>query len=436
MVRIEFFRTKKEKIMNYKILNIPLLNSNNIFTYSIGKEFFLYAPLSEIICNVTEDEISDLENELQKKSERSKNELLNIIKENKSEFFSIQSLQQSNELTILLNQICNFTCAYCYSAKGRSNVSLDTMKMRTILEYFICGNTNSHLEIVFSGGGDPVLSFEKFSIGVEYAKVVAAKEDKTVSFGIVTNGSKLNDKYIDFIIRNNIGLVVSFDILEDVHNTQRSSYNVVACTLDKLISKGIPFGIRSTITPLNVNRMHEMVEELHNRFPEAKSAAFEVVLNDKLFASIDELRSFYTSFKENIFRTIDLGYDYGISIGNTIINNIETCKDRACFGKIVVTPDGNITACSRISSSKEDFFDNFLYGYIDNNSVNIDYNKYDTLNKKNVYTYKECSSCIAKWHCSGGCLLSRHVYNEKYFGEYCKFMQDMTIETLIRKFNL
>lgn len=421
--------------MNYKILNIPTLNSNDIFAYSVGEECFLYAPLSGAVCGVTKDEIAELESELEKGSRDSENEFLKFIRENATGVFSIKSLHQSNELTILLNQICNFTCAYCYSAKGRSNVSLDTEKTRTVLEYFIRDNENSHLEIVFSGGGDPVLSFGTFSIGVEYAKEIAEKEGKTIRFGIVTNGSRLNDEYLDFIVRNKIELIVSFDILEDVHNAQRSSYDIVSCTLDKLISRGIQFGIRSTITPLNVNRMHEMVEELHNRFPEVKSAAFEVVLNDKLFASVEGLRSFYVSFKENIFRAVDLGDNYGISIGNTIINNIDACKDRACLGKFVVTPDGKITACSRISSSKEDFYNYFLYGSIEDDGINIDSARYSALNNENVYTHKECGSCIAKWHCSGGCLLARHVYDKEYFDEYCRFMQEMTIETLIRKFN-
>ena len=28
-----------------------------------------------------------------------------------------------------------------------------------------------------------------------------------------------------------------------------------------------------------------------------------------------------------------------------------------------------------------------------------------------------------------------NVYDKEYFDEYCRFMQEMTIETLIRKFN-
>ena len=414
-------------------MNIPALNKLQIFTHQLenGKQL-LYAPLSGCVVEAEGDEVALLE---QKALGKVEDDVITALCDSEATVSRVAYPDTITELTILLNQRCNFSCSYCYSANGRDNKEIDLEQLMKIIDWFVSPERGAELELVFSGGGDPMLSFGLLRQGVEYAVKKSDDCGVKLNIGVVTNGSTLLDEQIEFVKKYNIGLVVSFDIIESVHNKQRSHYSIVAATISKLCDKGVSFGIRSTITPLNAPLQEQMVEELHHKFPLVKSAAFECVLNKDLFATEKELEQFYINFEEHLFAAQALGESYGITIGNTIINNIDNCKERACLGKLVATPYGYITACSRISSHKEQYFDKFVYGEISKEKIVINKERIDDLMSKTVESYSDCSSCIAKWHCSGGCQLARHSLPTGYFECYCRFMRRLVVRTLLNKIN-
>lgn len=342
----------------------------------------------------------------------------------------IRSPYDIKVLTILLNQICNFSCAYCYSAKGRSKAVVSLESIKTILDFFITRDRGDYLQIVFSGGGDPLLSFDKFKVAVEYAESLARQKGVRLDVGVVTNGSLLDEKTIDYLKTSDIGLVVSFDILKDVHNAQRSHYDTVASTIDGLFKAGMSIGIRSTITPLNVGRQKEMVEELHERFPQASCVAFEAVINEQQFPDVSSLRKFYDSFVENFFLARERGRELGIEVGNTEYMNAFISQERSCLGKFVLTPEEKLTACSRISSSSEDHHDALVYGEVKDGKVCVDDARYREIMEEATAYNEECLECPARWNCGGGCLLARKSYSREYFKEHCRFICKMTERAL------
>lgn len=406
----------------------------DLFAYEAESgKYLLYAPISGTVGTASKEDIGHIEN---LSSNNETDDFIEAIAGEYGDICQISIPDNITELTILLNQKCNFSCSYCYSAAGRSNKVIDEAQLTTILDFFITRERGDSLQIVFSGGGDPVLSFDKFKNAVEYAKEKSIAHNITLSIGIVTNGSTLTCEHVDFIRRHNIELVVSCDILEDIHNAQRSHYDIVADTIDKLCEAGIEFGIRSTITPLNVARQKEMVEVLHRRFPKVRSAAFEAVLNRDLFPKVEDLTNFYDTFIEQIFEARKLGNKYGITIGNTLINNVHSLKNRACLGKLVVTPYGDLTACSRIASSQETHFEDFVYGRIVNGKIEIDARKYQTIMMHNADNEAGCDDCIAKWHCGGGCLLARLSNPKPYMDTYCDFTRKMTLRAIFENYDM
>lgn len=412
-------------------LSTPALNALDIFTCRLSdNQVLLYAPLADRVAISGEDEVLRLENVA---ARGGRDDDLTILSQREVDILGIACPDTISELSILINQRCNFSCSYCYSANGRDNQELEIKRLCQILDWFIHAARGIELDIVFSGGGDPMLSFAILQSGIDFAIKKAQGENVKLNFGIVTNGSTLSDEQMDFIKKHEIGLVISFDILKEIQNVQRSHYDIVVRTIDRLIEKNIAFGIRSTITPLNVCRQEEMVEELHRRCPEIRSAAFEAVLNLDLFSSPQDLEQFYMDFESHLFAAQDLGLHYGITIGNTVINNVDNCKRRACLGKLVVTPDGTITACSRLSSSREHYFNEFAYGKIEDGKIILNQEKYIRLMNENIKTNVECQSCIAKWHCSGGCLLARRSLSKEYFDCYCRFMRRMVVHALMNK---
>jgi radical SAM protein with 4Fe4S-binding SPASM domain len=423
-------------------MNTPKLNNKEIFVSEIRnfdtkEQYLVYAPFAGIFLPISEQDVLRLENTDEFPEDV---ELQNVIKSlsdnSENNLLKIETIQETTELSILLNHICNFSCSYCYSAKGRSNRAIDKHKLLSALNFFIDKiRTNAKkIQLTFSGGGDPLMSFALLKEAVEYSAKRGNEQGFGIDYGIVTNGTLLMPDFIDLVKRYQVNLVVSFDVLEEVQNQQRGKYKEVCEGINYLIGNGIYPGIRSTITPLNVHRMEEMTEEILSKFPALRGIAFEPVLNSSLFPNVFALTKFYDTFVEHYFKAAELGLCHNFFVGNTTINNTEVCKERACLSKFTLTPEGQITACSRISSSKEDFYEQFHYGTVgDNGKVMINSNKLDRIMQNNVYSYLDCNSCIAKWHCSGGCLLARHSYSPEYFDCHCEFIRKMTLMSLLNQ---
>lgn len=412
------------------MIRIPLLNSHDIFAYPCDGAYLMYAPLSGCAAMCDADDLTAMEDML---ATGNISDDLALLLEQSQPLLEREDAEGVTEMTILLNQVCNFSCSYCYSARGRDKSVLSREMLQHAIDTFIDPSRGTHLSLTFSGGGDPMLSFDLLAEAVKRARLLAQQKGIRLDIGVVTNGSVLTDEKIAFIRDNQLQLVVSCDILPDVHEAQRSHYEVVAATIDRLCGYGLTIGLRSTITPLNENRMEDMVDELHSRFPKVRSAAFEAVLNPSLFANIQAMRAFYRDFAEHIFAAIDHGHTMGIEIGNTVINNVSVCKTRSCLGKLVLTPHGTLTACSRIASPDDAHYESFVFGNIDaQDGMRINHDKYDAIMQAAHCRRTECNSCIAKYHCSGGCLLARKMLNHEQLLAYCEFNREMVTRKILK----
>lgn len=412
------------------MIRIPLLNSNDIFAYPSDGAYLLYAPLSGCAAMCEADELTKMEDML------ATGELgtdMAALLDKSQPVLEPQSAESVTEMTILLNQVCNFSCSYCYSARGRDKSVLNRDQLLHAIDMFVTQTRGSSLSLTFSGGGDPMLSYTLLAKAVQHAQSLARQKGIRLDIGVVTNGSLLTDEKIAFIRGHKLQLVVSCDILPDVHNAQRSHYEEVAATIDRLCAAGVAVGLRSTITPLNVCRMKEMVDVLRSRFPLVGCAAFEAVLNPSLFADIQAMRQFYLEFAEHIFAAIDYGHRQGVEIGNTVINNVSVCKTRSCLGKLVLTPHGSLTACSRIASPADEHYQDFVFGHVESQEgMHVDHDRYDAIMQSAHSRLAPCSYCIAKYHCSGGCLLARRMLNQEQMQAYCDFNREIVARKIIR----
>ena len=69
---------------------------------------------------------------------------------------------------VLPNYICNFSCSYCFSAKGRSNKALKKEHLKAALDYFIDSKRvrTDRLAISYLGGGEPTMSWDVVKFGL------------------------------------------------------------------------------------------------------------------------------------------------------------------------------------------------------------------------------------------------------------------------------
>ena len=101
------------------------------------------------------------------------------------------------------------------------------------------------------------------------------------------------------IVENHVNLGVSFEVLKDIQNAQRQHYDEVVRVVRHYLNDGADVTVKSIITPNNVNRLEEMVEELRRLFPQVKKYKLQMVEDPVEFADRERMRRFYADFTRN-----------------------------------------------------------------------------------------------------------------------------------------
>lgn len=330
------------------------------------------------------------------------------------------------QIDILCNYTCNFKCVYCYSAAGRMQGEVKFEDIKAVADYLFLSGRKQHSPYIinFSGGGEPLISFPLIRRTVEYIHQIADGTPYRYNIGLVTNGSLITEEIIDFFTEWKVDMAVSFEILRDLQDAERGSYDKVAANIDMMLRRGFPFGIRTTFTPQSVGRMTEMIEEVHSRFPLLRKMVFDVVLAPSLFDNPDELRRYYDTFLTEYYKAKRLAKTYGITLESVAVETLAMVRDRTCEGKIVLTPAGTISSCARVSSPRETRYESYIYGRVADGKLTFDTDAFRRiLDSHNIYTQPECADCFARWNCGGGCRLFHDSFAEEFETVRCDFVK-------------
>ena len=120
-------------------------------------------------------------------------------------------------------------------------------------------------------------------------------------------------------------------------------------------------------------------------------------------------------------------------------SDIEHLSAYFCYvgtNQFAVTPDGYLTNCWEVTSSKHQFADTFIVGKInEDGSQELFRERLNHLKTYSVHHFDHCSDCFAKWHCSGGCVL-RTGYNpaDRFRGNRCESTRYLMAKKLIETF--
>lgn len=400
--------------------------SYSAMKYEYDQVYILYAPLADVAFLVTRFQLIGLALAALK-PEYANSELVAML----DELVNVLPVPQRNNyirtekdfinLSILPNNICNFSCTYCYSAKGRSIQQLTFEQAKLAIDYFLSPQRNDSklLTVSIFGGGEPLLSWKSVVLpSIEYIIENAVQQDRRIMITLITNGSVIPENFVDICRKYGIDLVCSFEILEDVQNSQRKHFDIVAANIRKLIDNKIVPAINSVITNLNVDRLTEMVETLHSRYPEIRYAAFEPVIEQT-----DAGRAqFYKKFAKGFLKALKLAEAYNINLTCSTLRNVDVTVDRYCPGELALCADGSLSVCPCVSSPQEPNFERFVYGKIDDR-VEIDQSKLSELLALNVHSNLWCKNCFAKYNCGGGCMNGRLNNGNEQDSEYCHFTQ-------------
>ncbi|MBO7189926.1 MAG: radical SAM protein [Alistipes sp.] len=409
------------------------LADNNITQYKFEEYNVFYSPIGRCYVVATEEQFFEfISKGLYKEIFSLLADYVPIDQQRK-----VRTPKDYTLLTVLPNNMCNFSCSYCYSAMGRNKDQLSPSILKKAIDYFFESKDDKFdrpLTISFMGGGEPMLSWDVVKFGVLYARQLSISKNIKLNIRIITNGSILNDEHLQFIKEQHIDVSVSFEIIPEIQALQRKHNEIVTANINRLISFGIPVQLNATITPINVNRITEMVEIVNRDYSAVKNIMFEPVVAETMFATPEDMRQFYQQYIEGFIQGRILADKYNISLTSFAYLRTIFPLERACPGEFCITAKGDITGCYCVDSEMMPLFDMTKYGSINDNII-FDESKYRNLINNNVYSKPECADCEVRWNCGGGCFHQYNTYGKPYRDEACKFTKDFVKRIVEYKVN-
>lgn len=203
----------------------------------------------------------------------------------KEQVFSL--LSNVTDVVFEVTDSCNLKCKYCafgdyyenYDKRERKELSIT--KAKNLLDYLSAFwqsplNTSHKINVnIGFYGGEPLLNMDLIKKVVSYAKKIASPRNSFI-FRMTTNALLL-EKYMDYLVENDFGLLISLD-----GNKDHNGYRV------------FPDGSEA------YDVIFRNIKALQNKYPVffKKKAMFNVVLHNK-----NNISEVYDYFREN-FDTI------------------------------------------------------------------------------------------------------------------------------------
>ncbi len=354
-------------------------------------------------------------------------------------FDSKSTLIKIDTLELIVSQVCNMNCTYCFANQGiYDNSGLMTLKTaKRSLDLLHSISDSDHLKIAFFGG-EPFLNFDLIKEVVIYANKIF--KDRKLNFVIATNGTIINREMLEFIKNNSISIQVSIDGKKDSHDKYRTfndgmpTYEKIFHNVKSMKEFGIEPVARATIShknmvikdfiPFSINDLN-----LRMNFWPIMSKDNDLLLNP------DDYVKMYQEFLEIYNDMIDSS-NYKLTSFNKVLRNMilyhfetdnsSSAKQNSFFcgaGTSMISIDisGNIYPCHGFVGD-----DQFNMGNI---NAGINFNKLKRfVDHIHLANKNECFNCIARDFCGGGCSYRFYFMNHdlnKPSDDFCGFIKTM-----------
>lgn len=324
-------------------------------------------------------------------------------------------------------------CEYCcyndqnYIAAPRNNEMTEEI-MKKAIDLFYNHSKYSEIVAISFYGGEPLLRKDFVKKSVEYA--YETNLGQIIQFTITTNGLLLdNMEFVDFMVKNNFIITVSYDGPECLHDRYRktrdgkATYNVITKNLKKIADKYPDFfksNFRFNVVvapPYNISLLYSFFKDLDasyldirmtdrfreylkHQYGETEFQKESTVDNISLKMQVD----YVAQFKRYTF--IGKTSTPNVGLGCSFCNPAER--------KIFVNCSGKIYICERVDEKD----DNYCIGDV---WTGIDERKISSLWEKTSKKIKDnCFHCWAIRLCKS-CFV--HEDKIEFNGEYCKNMR-------------
>ena len=324
---------------------------------------------------------------------------------------------------------CNLACRYCFAEEGeyhgrRALMSFEVGKKA--LDFLVKNSGyRQNLEVDFFGG-EPLMNWEVVKQLVAYGHELEEKTKDSIApkkfrFTLTTNGVLLNDEIMEFCNREMHNVVLSIDGRKEVHDRMRpfrkgqGSYDLILPKFQKFAKMrnelGLQYYVRGTYTHWNLDFAQDVLHLADLGFdqisvePVVAPPTEDYAIRPEDVPFLEQQYDYLA--KEMIRRNKEgKGFNFfhfmiDLTGGPCVYKRLSGCGSGTEY--LAVTPWGDFYPCHQFVGTE-----GFLLGNVDEGIVRNDI--VGEFKKVNVYSKKECSSCFARFYCSGGCAANSYNF--------------------------
>lgn len=300
---------------------------------------------------------------------------------------------------------CNLRCKYCFHQDyGYTPNKLDIAVLDRFLDITLPHFKS--LTIVWHGGEPTFVGSDYFERCIDLVENKRKQYGTIIDHAMQTNGTLLNQRFIDIIKKYNIGVGISYDgPSNDFTRNSTKPFLKVKALLDK---NAVKVGIISVVSGVNVHKLEEHYRHM-------KELGLSYQLNPFIDTSPNAPQELRMEVEEYVF-AIERLFELWINdtngsivvdpcnryIRDIIVGKSIVCARSSCMRNwFCLNADGSLTPCDR------DFPDEYAYGNV--TSLDDVREIYDSagylklMNAALVRREKCLSTCDVFDYCEGGC---------------------------------
>ncbi len=324
---------------------------------------------------------------------------------------------------------CNLACRYCFAEEGEYHGRRALMSLevgRKALDFLVKNSgMRTNLEVDFFGG-EPLMNWEVVKELVAYGRSLEEATKDTVApkkfrFTLTTNGVLLNDEIMEFCNREMHNVVLSIDGRKEVHDRMRpfrkgqGSYDLILPKFLKFAKMrnelGLSYYVRGTYTHWNLDFAEDVLHLADLGFdqisvepvvaPPGEDYAIRPEDVPYLCEQYDYLAHEMINRKKEGRGFNFFHFMIDLTGGPCVYKRLSGCGSGTEY--LAVTPWGDFYPCHQFVGTED-----FLLGNVDTGVTRTDI--VEEFKKVNVYSKEECSTCFARFYCSGGCAANSYNF--------------------------
>lgn len=309
--------------------------------------------------------------------------------------------------TILPTQHCNARCKYCFSQQNKP-VAMTREIAEEVVAY-VLNDVNSEMDVKVNWfGGEPLLNIQ----AIDYI-TTCIREKCHLTAAITTNGSLINNKLLDRMIRDwrVFRIVVPVDGYEQIHNKRKNyinktgnAYRKLLSTIDAALQIGLEVVVNLNYDRENYYSIPILLKDLHKH---ANNPLFYLRPNaifppEKLVHgnTVNVIREDYDRKYFDLIHWLD---EWGFN--KTIEKMIPKRMDSGCsysdMHSYVISADGSILKCARKATDGTNSIGSCKQGLVKNREY---YHAVQTIMPNDV-----CLKGIYLPICQSGCILRKEL---------------------------